>query len=167
MHLWWYGPVPAPNSDAANLSEICTVQCAVPRPALPLLASATMLATSLTALTTGRFAKGRGVSTRNTVLVAGCLMLTAANVLLSLPFAANMAGMMAACVCIGVHMGMTHGLALSMLSSYMPQDRIPGAPRSAGLDPLLTPNLLKQLRGHDALLRVAWIKLQIACACLS
>lgn len=86
-----------------------------------------MLATSLTALTTGRFAKGRGVSTRNSVLVAGCLMLTVANALLSAPFAANMAGMMAACVCIGVHMGMTHGLALSMLSSYMPQDRIPGA----------------------------------------
>lgn len=92
-----------------------------------MLVSAAMLATSLTSLTTGRAAKGKGIVLRNRVLAAGCLFLLLANVLLVAPFSAHVPGMFAACICIGVHMGMTHGLALSMLSSYMPQSQIPGA----------------------------------------
>lgn len=103
------------------------LQCAVPKAMLPALASATMLATTLTALTTGRVAKGKGVSVRNALLVAGFAVLLAANVLFAAPISANIPGMFAACFFVGVHMGMTHGLTLSMLSSYMPQDNVPGA----------------------------------------
>jgi MFS family permease len=98
----------------------------VPKPILPVLASATMLATTLTALITGRIAKGKGVKVRNSLLVAGFMVLLAANALFAAPVAANLVGMFAACILVGIHMGMTHGLTLSMLSSYMPQDKIPG-----------------------------------------
>ena len=91
-----------------------------------MLGSATMLATTLTALSTGRYSKGKGVNVRNTLLILGFLGLLGANALLAAPFSANKAGMFAACVLIGIHMGMTHGLTLSMLSSYMPKDEVPG-----------------------------------------
>lgn len=110
--------------DAQHLRD---VQVTVPKAMLPMLASATMLATTLTALSTGRYSKGRGVGTRNGLLVLGFTALLAANALLAAPVSANMPGMFAACALIGVHMGMTHGLTLSMLSSYMPQDKVPGA----------------------------------------
>ena len=94
---------------------------------LPLLGSATMLATTFSALMTGRAAKSSGVRTRNGILLAGFAMLMLANTLLAAQFSSNVPGMVAACLCIGVHMGMTHGLTLSMLSSYMPQGEVPGA----------------------------------------
>ena len=104
------------------------MQCSVPKAMLPALTSATMLATTLTALTTGRMAKGKGIGLRNTLLLVGFLFLLAANTLLAAPLSANIGGMFAASILIGVHMGMTHGLTLSMLSSYMPHDDIPGVP---------------------------------------
>lgn len=91
-----------------------------------MLASATMLGTTLTALTVGRIAKGGGVRVRNTLLVVGFLMLLVANTLLAAPVSATPAGMFAACSFIGIHMGMTHGLTLSMVSSYMPHQQLEG-----------------------------------------
>jgi MFS family permease len=103
------------------------VQCAVPKVMLPMLASATMLATTVTAFTVGRYAKGRGVKARNLVLVLGFLMLVAANACLAAHWTATPGGMFVACGLIGVHMGMTHGLTLSMISSYMPHHKLKGA----------------------------------------
>jgi MFS family permease len=103
------------------------MQCAVPKVMLPMLTSATMLATTVTALTVGRFAKGRGIHTRNVLLIVGFLVLLGANLFLGAPLTANPVGMFVACALIGIHMGMTHGLTLSMVSSYMPLDDLPGA----------------------------------------
>jgi hypothetical protein len=105
-----------------------SVQVMVPKAMLPILGSTTMLATSFTAFMTGHYTKGKGVAVRNKLLVCGFLVLLAANALLAAPSSANIPGIFTACVCVGVHMGMTQGLTLSMLSSYMPQDRVPGAP---------------------------------------
>jgi MFS family permease len=99
-----------------------------------MLASTNMLAMIVTAFVVGKVAKGKGAGIRNGFLIVGFLMLLAANILLAAPAAANAAGMFFACACIGVHMGMTHGLTLSMLSSYMPHKDVPGAlPKSGPL----------------------------------
>ena len=102
------------------------MQCAVPKVMLPMLASVTMLATTVTALSVGQYAKGRGVRDRNIVLVIGFMMLLVANTFLSSAWSASPAGMLVACGFIGVHMGMTHGLTLSMVSSYMPHHKLKG-----------------------------------------
>ena len=98
---------------------------------LPILGSTTMMATTLSALTIGRYAKGKGVGVRNNILLAGFAMLVVANIFLGSPFAANIYGMFAGCAFIGLHMGLTHGLTLSMVSSYMPQGELPGATNSS------------------------------------
>lgn len=91
-----------------------------------MLASVTMLATTITAFTVGQYAKGKGVKARNIVLVIGFMMLLVANTFLSSTWSASPAGMLIACGFIGVHMGMTHGLTLSMVSSYMPHHKLKG-----------------------------------------
>lgn len=91
-----------------------------------MLASVTMLATTLSAFTVGQYAKGKGVKARNIVLVIGFMMLLVANTFLSSAWTASPAGMLVACGFIGVHMGMTHGLTLSMVSSYMPHHKLKG-----------------------------------------
>jgi hypothetical protein len=108
------------------------IQCGVPKAILPMLASTNMAAMIVTSFTVGKFAKGKGVGSRNAFLVVGFLMLLVANGLLAAPAAASAAGMFTACVFIGVHMGMTHGLTLSMLSSYMPHKDVPGTSLSMG-----------------------------------
>jgi MFS family permease len=103
------------------------MQCSVPNVMLPMLASVTMLATTLSAFTVGQYAKGKSVKARNVVLVVGFMMLLVANTCLSSTLTASPAGMLIACGFIGVHMGMTHGLTLSMVSSYMPHHKLKGA----------------------------------------
>lgn len=93
-----------------------------------MLASTNMAAMIVTSFTVGKVAKGRGVAVRNACLGAGFLVLLAANALLASPLTASVAGMFGACTLIGIHMGMTHGLTLSMLSGYMPHKDVPGAP---------------------------------------
>ena len=118
-----------------TLNSVCGMQCAVPKVMLPMLASVTMLATTVTALSVGQYAKGRGVRDRNIVLVIGFMMLLVANTFLSSAWSASPAGMLVACGFIGVHMGMTHGLTLSMVSSYMPHHKLKGACRRCVLVP--------------------------------
>lgn len=121
------------------------MQCAVPKVMLPMLASATMLATTLTALTVSRIAKGSGVGVRNTLLAGGFMMLLVANTLLAAPVSASPAGMFAACSFIGIHMGMTHGLTLSMVSSYMPHQKLEGEV-SAVHEPIVSTSAVQECR---------------------
>lgn len=40
--------------------------------------------------------------------------------------------MMLGALCIGIHMAMTHGVSLGMLSSYIPAGSVPGLGRVSG-----------------------------------
>eukprot|EP01025_Chloroclados_australasicus_P053393 TRINITY_DN6276_c1_g1_i2.p1 TRINITY_DN6276_c1_g1~~TRINITY_DN6276_c1_g1_i2.p1 ORF type:complete len:553 (-),score=35.37 TRINITY_DN6276_c1_g1_i2:618-2234(-) len=99
---------------------------------LPALVTTTMLGTTLFSLITGSLMKGGGVVRRNLMLGVGISVLILANIIFSLPMFGNVYGMFIGTALIGVHMGMTHGLCYSMVSSYFPHNEVEGIGKITG-----------------------------------
>eukprot|EP01024_Parvocaulis_polyphysoides_P018035 TRINITY_DN1795_c1_g1_i2.p1 TRINITY_DN1795_c1_g1~~TRINITY_DN1795_c1_g1_i2.p1 ORF type:complete len:530 (-),score=60.01 TRINITY_DN1795_c1_g1_i2:501-2090(-) len=99
---------------------------------LPALVTTTMLSTTLCSLTTGSLMKGATVFRRNMLLGVGIAVLILANAVFALPMFGNMWGMFLGTALIGVHMGMTHGLCYSMVSSYFPHNEVEGIGKITG-----------------------------------
>jgi hypothetical protein len=96
---------------------------------LPLLTSVIMVTQAALAAPMGLRAK-RSVAARNQTVFLGIAVLVAANaVLAAVP---SFAGMVAGCALIGVHMAMTHGVTIGMLSSYIPSGSVKGLGKVAG-----------------------------------
>jgi MFS family permease len=96
---------------------------------LPLLTSVIMVTQAALAAPMGLRAK-RSVAARNQTVFFGIGVLVAANfVLATVP---SFAGMVAGCALIGVHMAMTHGVTIGMLSSYIPSGSVKGLGKVAG-----------------------------------
>jgi sugar phosphate permease len=96
---------------------------------LPLLTSTMMLTTAVLATPCGLRAK-RSIQARNNMLLAGFGVMVLAN--LSFAFISNAAGMFLGAGLVGAHMAMTHGILLSMISSYIPAGEVPGLGRISG-----------------------------------
>eukprot|EP00889_Picochlorum_renovo_P002821 jgi/Picre1/29851/NNA_005233.t1 len=96
---------------------------------LPVLTSIIMLTQAVLATPMGLKAK-ESVASRNMVIVAGIAVLIGANA--SFAFIPSFIGMALGAFCIGVHMAMTHGVTIGMLSSYIPQKTIPGLGKITG-----------------------------------
>ncbi len=96
---------------------------------LPILTSIMMLTQAVLATPMGLKAK-ESVQSRNTVIIAGIAVLIGANA--ALAFIPSFSGMALGAILIGVHMAMTHGVTIGMLSSYMPQTSIPGIGKITG-----------------------------------
>lgn len=96
---------------------------------LPVLTSIIMLTQAVLATPMGLKAK-ESVASRNMVIVAGIAVLIGANA--SFAFIPSFTGMALGAFCIGVHMAMTHGVTIGMLSSYIPQKTIPGLGKITG-----------------------------------
>jgi len=96
---------------------------------LPILTSIMMLTQAVLATPMGLKAK-ESVKSRNTVIVAGIAVLIGANA--AFAFVPSFYGMALGALLIGVHMAMTHGVTIGMLSSYMPQTNIPGIGKITG-----------------------------------
>jgi MFS family permease len=96
---------------------------------LPILTSIMMLTQAVLATPMGLKAK-ESVQSRNMVIIAGIAVLIGANA--ALAFIPSFSGMALGALLIGVHMAMTHGVTIGMLSSYMPQTSIPGIGKITG-----------------------------------
>lgn len=96
---------------------------------LPILTSIMMLTQAVLATPMGLKAK-ESVQSRNMVIIAGIAVLIGANA--ALAFIPSFSGMVLGALLIGVHMAMTHGVTIGMLSSYMPQTSIPGIGKITG-----------------------------------
>ena len=96
---------------------------------LPILTSIMMLTQAVLATPMGLKAK-ESVKSRNMVIIAGIAVLIGANA--ALAFIPSFTGMALGALLIGVHMAMTHGVTIGMLSSYMPQTSIPGIGKITG-----------------------------------
>jgi len=96
---------------------------------LPILTSVMMLTTALLATPMGLKAK-ESVKSRNTVIAVGIAVLIGANA--SFAFIPSMQGMILGSFFIGVHMAMTHGVTIGMLSAYIPNNTIPGLGKISG-----------------------------------
>jgi len=96
---------------------------------LPVLTSIMMLTQAVLATPMGLKAK-ESVKSRNTVIVLGIAVLIGANA--SFAFIPSFSGMALGALLIGVHMAMTHGVTIGMLSSYIPQTTIPGLGKITG-----------------------------------
>lgn len=96
---------------------------------LPILTSIMMLTQAVLATPMGLKAK-ESVKSRNLVIVAGIAVLIGANA--AFAFIPSFTGMALGALLIGVHMAMTHGVTIGMLSSYMPQTSIPGIGKITG-----------------------------------
>lgn len=96
---------------------------------LPVLTSIMMLTQAVLATPMGLKAK-ESVRSRNTVIVFGIAVLIGANA--SFAFIPSFTGMALGALLIGVHMAMTHGVTIGMLSSYIPQTTIPGLGKITG-----------------------------------
>ena len=96
---------------------------------LPILTSIMMLTQAVLATPMGLKAK-ESVKSRNMVIVAGIAVLIGANA--AFAFIPSFTGMALGALLIGVHMAMTHGVTIGMLSSYMPQTSIPGIGKITG-----------------------------------
>lgn len=96
---------------------------------LPILTSIMMLTQAVLATPMGLKAK-ESVQSRNMVIIAGIAVLIGANA--ALAFIPSFSGMALGAILIGVHMAMTHGVTIGMLSSYMPQTSIPGIGKITG-----------------------------------
>ena len=88
-----------------------------------------MLTQAVLATPMGLKAK-ESVQSRNMVIIAGIAVLIGANA--ALAFIPSFSGMALGALLIGVHMAMTHGVTIGMLSSYMPQTSIPGIGKITG-----------------------------------
>ena len=96
---------------------------------LPVLTSIMMLTQAVLATPMGLKAK-ESVRSRNTVIVLGIAVLIGANA--SFAFIPSFTGMALGALLIGIHMAMTHGVTIGMLSSYIPQTTIPGLGKITG-----------------------------------
>ena len=96
---------------------------------LPLLTSIMMLTQAVLAAPMGIKAK-ESVRSRNLVIVVGIAVLIGANA--AFAFIPSFYGMSLGALLIGIHMAMTHGVTISMLSTYMPQTSIPGIGKITG-----------------------------------
>lgn len=99
------------------------------RASLPVLTSIMMVTQAVLATPAGLRAK-RSVASRNAVVVLGIVALIGANAAFALLPSAP--GMMLGALLIGVHMAMTHGVTIGMLSTYIPSATIPGLGKVAG-----------------------------------
>jgi hypothetical protein len=99
------------------------------RSSLPLLTSVIMVTQAVLATPMGLRAK-RSVRDRNAVVLAGIATLIGANAAFAL--VPSFQGMLLGCALIGVHMAMTHGVTIGMLSTYIPSKSIPGLGKVAG-----------------------------------
>ena len=96
---------------------------------LPVLTSIMMLTQAVLATPMGLKAK-ESVQSRNLVIILGIAVLIGANA--SFAFIPSFTGMALGALLIGVHMAMTHGVTIGMLSSYIPQTTIPGLGKITG-----------------------------------
>ena len=96
---------------------------------LPLLTSVMMITQAILATPMGLKAR-ESVQSRNTVIALGIAVLVGANA--SFALIPSFKGMVLGSFFIGVHMAMTHGVTIGMLSSYIPSKTIPGLGKVAG-----------------------------------
>ncbi|KAK9807690.1 hypothetical protein WJX72_006202 [[Myrmecia] bisecta] len=96
---------------------------------LPLITSTMMLAQAFLSTSFGLRAK-RSVRDRNNTLLQGYAAIIAAN--LAFALVPNTAGMFLGAVFVGLHMAMTHGILLAMISSYIPSTVVPGLGKMSG-----------------------------------
>lgn len=96
---------------------------------LPLLTSVMMITQAILAAPIGLKAK-ESVKSRNTVIAIGTAFLIGANASFSL--IPTFQGMVLGAFLIGVHMAMTHGVTIGMLSAYIPSKTIPGLGKVTG-----------------------------------
>ena len=96
---------------------------------LPVLTSVIMLTQAVLATPMGMKAK-ESVKSRNTVIALGTAVLIGANA--SFAFLPSFQGMVLGAFFIGVHMAMTHGVTIGMLSAYIPNKTIPGLGKISG-----------------------------------
>lgn len=96
---------------------------------LPLLTSVMMITQAVLAAPMGLKAK-ESVKSRNMVIAIGTAFLIGANASFSL--IPTFQGMVLGAFLIGVHMAMTHGVTIGMLSAYIPSKTIPGLGKVTG-----------------------------------
>jgi MFS family permease len=96
---------------------------------LPLLTSVIMITQAVLATPMGLQAR-KSVRSRNTVIAAGIAVLIGANAAFAL--LPSLQGMLVGALLIGVHMAMTHGVTIGMLSAYIPSNVIPGLGKVSG-----------------------------------
>jgi len=85
---------------------------------------------------------GQSVSSRNTMLTLGFLVMIAADAAFGLPFFAHRWGMWLGATFLALHMSMTHSITLSMVGSYMPTGEVKGIGKLSGTAWSLTDILL-------------------------
>ena len=96
---------------------------------LPLLTSVMMITQAVLATPMGLQAR-KNVKSRNMVIGVGIMMLVGANAAFAL--IPTLKGMVLGAFLIGVHMAMTHGVTISMVSGYIPSKTIPGLGKVSG-----------------------------------
>lgn len=96
---------------------------------LPVLTSIMMITQAVLATPMGLKAR-ESVKSRNTVIALGIAVLIGANA--SFALIPSFQGMALGALLIGVHMAMTHGVTIGMLSAYIPSKNIPGIGKVAG-----------------------------------
>jgi len=96
---------------------------------LPVLTSVMMITQAVLATPMGLKAK-QSVRSRNTVVAVGIAVLIGANA--AFAFIPSFHGMVLGALLIGVHMSMTHGVTIGMLSTYIPSHTIPGLGKITG-----------------------------------
>ena len=101
----------------------------IDKTSLPLLTSVMMITQAFLATPMGLQAR-KSVKSRNTVIAVGIAILIGANAAFALM--PSMEGMLLGAFLIGVHMAMTHGVTIGMLSSYIPSNVVPGLGKVSG-----------------------------------
>ncbi|KAK9866106.1 hypothetical protein WJX84_003968 [Apatococcus fuscideae] len=101
----------------------------MPKTQLPLLTSTMMLTQALLATFAGLQAK-KSLGARNNVLLVGFLAMIGAD--LAFALIGSVPGMFLGATLVGVHMALTHGVSLAMVSSYIPATSVPGIGRVTG-----------------------------------
>lgn len=96
---------------------------------LPILTSVMMITQAILATPMGLKAR-ESVGSRNTIIAVGTAVLIGANA--SFALIPSFKGMLLGAFLIGVHMAMTHGVTIGMLSAYIPSSTIPGLGKVAG-----------------------------------
>lgn len=96
---------------------------------LPVLTSVIMITQAILSTPAGMRAK-RSVKDRNTVIIIGTAVLILANA--AFAFLPSYLGMVLGALFIGIHMAMTHGVTIGMLSSYIPSHAVPGLGKVSG-----------------------------------
>lgn len=127
------------------LSCVTSTAQIMPKAELPLLTSVMMITQALLSAPMGIRAKA-SVKSRNAILLLGCVALVGANASFALlnttsgaflcldshPDNIACSGMLLGSLLVGIHMAMTHGLTLGMVSAYIPNTKVPGLGRVNG-----------------------------------